>query len=51
MQRFTIHNQSFRHEKYSNATELSKLISTLKKSNIIYIIDNEYKSYLRLSWL
>ena len=35
-QRFTTHNQSFRHEKYSNATELSKLIWTLKKSNTNY---------------
>ena len=29
-------HQSFRHEKYSNATKLSKLIWTLKKSNINY---------------
>ena len=35
-QRFTTHNQSFRHEKYSNATELSKLIWILKKSNTNY---------------
>ena len=35
-QRFTTHNQSFRHEKYSSATELSKLIWTLKKSNTNY---------------
>ena len=35
-QRFTTHNQSFRHEQYSNATELSKLIWTRKKSNTNY---------------
>ena len=35
-QRFTTLNQSFHHEKYSNATELSKLIWTLKKSSINY---------------
>ena len=35
-QRFTTHNQSFHHEKYSNATELSKLIWTLTKSNTNY---------------
>ena len=37
-QRFTNHNQSFRHEKYSNSTELSKLIWKLKNSKTNYNI-------------
>ena len=36
--RFTNHNQSFRHEKYSNSTELSKLIWKLKNSKTDYNI-------------
>ena len=43
-QRFTTHNQSFRHEKYSNVTELSKLIWTLKKSNTNYKVTGKYFS-------
>ena len=37
-QRFTNHNQSFRHEKYSNSTELSKFIWKLKNSKTNYNI-------------
>ena len=37
-QRFTNHNQSFRHEKYSNSTELSKLTWKLKNSKTNYNI-------------
>ena len=37
-QRFTNHNQPFRHEKYSNSTELSKLIWKLKNSKTNYNI-------------
>ena len=37
-QRFTNHNQSFRHQKCSNSTELSKLIWKLKNSKTNYNI-------------
>ena len=36
-QRFTNHNQSFRHEKYSNSTELSKLIWKLRTQKLTTI--------------